>query len=63
LGEGRLHALGTPMEGLEEKTLAGVFQAPVSVMHHPVLGVPLVFLDGRGGGLLNQDVRLRQGPL
>lgn len=61
LREGHLHALGTPMEVFEERTLARVFGAPVSVMTHPILGVPLIFLDGRGGDLLNQDAHLRQG--
>lgn len=61
LGEGKLHALGTSSQVLEEKTLTQVFRAPVSVMPHPILGVPLVFLDGRGGEVINQAAHLRQG--
>lgn len=60
LGEGRLHALGTPVEVLEEKILARVFRTPVSVISHPILRVPLVFLDGKGEAI-NQVARLREG--
>lgn len=56
LGQGRMHALGTPGEVLDEKVLTKVFRVPLHILPHPVLGVPLVFLDGKGEALTQVEL-------
>jgi iron complex transport system ATP-binding protein len=47
LVDGRLAALGSPLEVLTEKNLAAVYRVPIHVMTHPEYGSPLILPDGR----------------
>jgi iron complex transport system ATP-binding protein len=46
LGEGIIHAFGTPKEVLNPQYLTDVYQVPLSVIPHPYHDIPLVLLDG-----------------
>ncbi len=43
---GKVHALGTPVEVLNEANLLNVYQVPVHIMKHPDYNAPLILPDG-----------------
>jgi len=46
LGEGKIHAFGTPKDVISPQILSDVYQVPLSVIPHPYKDIPLVLLDG-----------------
>lgn len=45
--DGRLNALGTPVQVLTIENLSRAYQVPVQIVPHPVYGTPLILPDGR----------------
>ncbi len=48
LVNGRLQAIGLPVEVLTEANLSAAFQVPIQIIPHPDYDVPLILPDGRG---------------
>jgi len=46
LGDGRLHAFGTPKEVLNPQLLSDIYQVPLHIIPHPHQDIPLVLLNG-----------------
>jgi iron complex transport system ATP-binding protein len=46
LGDGHLHAFGTPKEVLIPQLLSDIYQVPLHIIPHPHQDIPLVLLNG-----------------
>ena len=61
--DGQVRAQGSPTQVLTAEILSNAYQVPLQVIPHPVLGTPLIILDGNHGSSLPSPQKINKNGI